>query len=213
MSKLMTLYKAIKSVKEMKSIDAVATGEMSCGDAVVGTVNGSMICKDGKCSKQLEAKMGERTIKFGVDGCCSDVDCCKGEQCCTDDVCCKGYGKLNHAMMMLKLLDRLEEKTDEKGQKSLVLELNQNDMPSGFRAHMSSHMGHCFKHISKKGCCVETCCADLDMSTIMPTNLRVEMLLNETGAPTEMLVAAVASSKLKSGADNEIRVRLNVKLV
>lgn len=175
MNKLTALYSVMKNLKEMKEntdgspINGNALLELRFGETLLGAANGKIECADGKCVQRAEVSFGEESMKFERSG-SSTVHCCEmghtkqfhhpmghthhGRK----------FSKLNHAMLMIKLIDKTDFETLANGQNALSLELSMADLPENMKAAAETCLKRKQAMLKKimDACADENLCEDIE---------------------------------------------------
>lgn len=229
MNKLSALYKVGKKMKANGPCEGTMTLEALLDTTVLGTMRSEIKAGPEKREKKTEIQFGDESFKFEHSG--------KGHggACCEDGPrgmrhhgfkkmhhhhghCCSGpVGKLDHALFMLKVLDQTEYQENADGSGTFTLQLSVADLPDSIQGMLQSKCCGITDHPSLEECCpehakawLESCgCMDLDLVTMMPVSLNINVSVNAEYGITAMTATVLGSVKDKEGQDHSLTVKAN----
>lgn len=229
MNKLSALYKVGKKVREGKACEGTLTVEALLDTTVLGTMRSEIKAGSEKREKKTEIQFGEENFKFEHSGKGHGEGCCGGHphgmkahgfrrmhhhhgHCCSG-----GMGKLDHALFMLKVLDKTEYQEKEDGSGLFSLQLTLADLPEGIQGMIKSKCCGVEGHPSFEECCPDhakawlaSCgCMDLDLQTITPVSLNISLAVNADHSPSELKAVLLASAKDNAGKEHSVTINAN----
>jgi len=215
MNKLTVLYTLMKNMKDKENFKGNFEAEALLDDVQLASATVSGECAPGHCEKNTEIKFGNETIRFSHDGtsqkCCGHSGHGHFHKHMHGEGCCGPKGKFTKAMLLLKLLDKLQLK-EEGNVKVLTLSLDSSDIPSEIREHMKSK---CCKVHEEKDCCshpalhswlAENGCCDIDHSTCELEAFNLQLTLDENCAPVSMMANAHCRCKDTAGKSRNFKL-------
>lgn len=229
MNKLSALYKVGKKMKACSPCEGTMTLEALLDTTVLGTMRSEIKAGPEKSEKKTEIQFGEENFKFEHSG------KAHGESCCGEHHhgmkmhgfkkmhhhhghCCSGpVGKLDHALFMLKVLDKTEYQENPDGSGVFTLELAVADLPESIQGMIQTKCCGANGHPSLEECCpehakawLETCgCMDLDLQTIMPVSLNISLTVNADHGVSALKATLLGTVKDKSGQERTMTVHAN----
>ncbi len=220
MNKLSALYKMVKEVREHKPTDTTLTGEAILGEMVLGTLKTELLFGPDKMEKNTEFHCGEETFKFEYSGAghkgLKTMHMHHRHGMGHGGKCCGPMNKLDRALFMIKVLDKLEyiENNDETGVFTLVLKME--DMPEKIQESMKHRCCEFSEHHTLPECCPEGAkswltqcgCMNIDFKTMAPESLKIQVTVKEDKTPVEASVQMVVKGKDKEGNDQVMTVNL-----
>lgn len=218
MNKLTALYGVMKHLRDMKSekrFSGKMDAQLLLGEEEIGTASGHMDCTEESCSHTFEMNLFGEEVKFEHKG-TANPHCCgarnihiHGHEGMTGHTL-KGRTlrgrKYTKAMMMLKLLDRLEYQVSEEGKGILSLELTMADLPEEMREACCCglQMHPAMSSYFKKGSL-----ANVDLQSMEPESLSIKLLVDEEARPQKISMVHVISAKQYNGEAQDLQFKFS----
>lgn len=200
MNKLTVLYNMMKKARETEACSGTASVELRLDESILGTIEASFNHGEGRCGKTVKAQFGDETLNFDHQG----KECGhhgRGHHGAEHrhHGCCAG-GRLDKAMFMLKLLDRLELQEPGNGMKLLTLTLRAEDLSDVMKGHMKHHgVGKCCRNEALLRRLAEFGLTDPDFDTAEPETISLRVMVKPDYSVHEVNAAFNGSIADKGG--------------
>lgn len=221
MNKLTALYGVMKNLREMRieqKMNGAMQSELLLGEEVIASANGQLICNTETCSRKFEMNLLGEEVSFSHKGSGMHKHCHSH----IDGIHTHGHHGINgrtfkgrkytKAMLMLKLLDRLEYQSLEDGRGLLSLQMTLEDLPEELReACCCCCTGSIPPHMQAYLC--KGSLADLDLQSLTPGPLSVKLVITEDARPLNLNVLQVIHVKDLEGEAKELHFKFNGDLL
>lgn len=229
MNKLSALYKVGKHLKGCSPCAGSLNIEAILDTTVIGTLHSELRSEADSIEKKTEIQFGEEKLRFEHIGkgpgtaCCSDHHPSIGMQGLKKahnhySHCCSGpFSKLEHALFMLKVLDKTVYQVNPDGTRTFALDLMVSDLPEGMQAMAQSRCCGAGGYTNFEDCCpehakawLERCgCMELDPQSIVPVSLNLTLAVTEGYVVSALKATLTATAKDKSGEVHQVTINVD----